>query len=189
MRPQGSPLPSVLDEAGGQTRRWGVGRSGSLKAASETSVSRLKRVGEGLFPSLLPFVSPSPVSTGSLAQQYAHPSASLHPHSPHPQPSATPTGQQQSQHGGSHPAPSPVQVSAPPPGNRWGGRGAPPLGCSPPGGRAGAPLGEGSVAKTRRNACPMQILLPSFSGRSFSQGVENECIYDGCTSWGWGRVT
>jgi hypothetical protein len=49
------------------------------------------------------------VSTGSLAQQYAHPSAPLHPHPPHPQPSATPTGQQQSQHGGSHPAPSPVQ--------------------------------------------------------------------------------
>nr|XP_038946075.1 ataxin-2 isoform X6 [Rattus norvegicus] len=49
------------------------------------------------------------VSTGSLAQQYAHPNATLHPHPPHPQPSATPTGQQQSQHGGSHPAPSPVQ--------------------------------------------------------------------------------
>ncbi|XP_006894732.1 PREDICTED: ataxin-2 [Elephantulus edwardii] len=49
------------------------------------------------------------VSTGSLAQQYAHPSATLHPHPPHPQPAATPTGQQQSQHGGSHPAPSPVQ--------------------------------------------------------------------------------
>uniref|UniRef100_A0A8D0BQF1 Ataxin 2 n=1 Tax=Salvator merianae TaxID=96440 RepID=A0A8D0BQF1_SALMN len=49
------------------------------------------------------------VSTGSLAQQYAHPSATLHPHPPHPQPSPTPTGQQQSQHGGSHPAPSPVQ--------------------------------------------------------------------------------
>ncbi|XP_015268709.1 PREDICTED: ataxin-2 isoform X2 [Gekko japonicus] len=49
------------------------------------------------------------VSTGSLAQQYAHPSATLHPHPPHPQPSATPTGQQQNQHGGSHPAPSPVQ--------------------------------------------------------------------------------
>uniref|UniRef100_A0A803T625 Ataxin 2 n=1 Tax=Anolis carolinensis TaxID=28377 RepID=A0A803T625_ANOCA len=47
------------------------------------------------------------VSTGSLAQQYAHPSATLHPH---PQPSATPTGQQQGQHGGSHPAPSPVQA-------------------------------------------------------------------------------
>lgn len=58
-------------------------------------------------PSLLPS---RPVSTGSLAQQYAHPSATLHPHPPHPQPAATPTGQQQSQHGGSHPAPSPVQV-------------------------------------------------------------------------------
>ncbi|XP_054851763.1 ataxin-2 isoform X1 [Eublepharis macularius] len=49
------------------------------------------------------------ISTGSLAQQYAHPSATLHPHPPHPQPSATPTGQQQNQHAGSHPAPSPVQ--------------------------------------------------------------------------------
>ncbi|XP_015499359.1 ataxin-2 isoform X4 [Parus major] len=49
------------------------------------------------------------ISTGSLAQQYAHPNATLHPHPPHPQPSATPTGQQQSQHAGSHPAPSPVQ--------------------------------------------------------------------------------
>ncbi|XP_043353831.1 ataxin-2 isoform X14 [Dermochelys coriacea] len=50
------------------------------------------------------------ISTGSLAQQYAHPNATLHPHPPHPQPSATPTGQQQSQHAGSHPAPSPVQA-------------------------------------------------------------------------------
>ncbi|XP_055963182.1 ataxin-2 isoform X6 [Sorex fumeus] len=49
------------------------------------------------------------ISTGSLAQQYAHPNATLHPHPPHPQPSATPTGQQPNQHGGSHPAPSPVQ--------------------------------------------------------------------------------
>ncbi|XP_069475627.1 ataxin-2 isoform X10 [Ambystoma mexicanum] len=49
------------------------------------------------------------VSTGSLAQQYAHANATLHQHPPHPQPSATPTGQQQSQHGGSHPAASPVQ--------------------------------------------------------------------------------
>nr|XP_044988036.1 ataxin-2 isoform X4 [Jaculus jaculus] len=49
------------------------------------------------------------ISTGSLAQQYAHPNATLHPHPPHPQPSATPTAQQQGQHGGSHPAPSPVQ--------------------------------------------------------------------------------
>ncbi|XP_055002584.1 ataxin-2 isoform X14 [Sorex araneus] len=49
------------------------------------------------------------ISTGSLAQQYAHPNATLHPHPPHPQPSATPTGQQPNQHSGSHPAPSPVQ--------------------------------------------------------------------------------
>ncbi|XP_063820458.1 ataxin-2 isoform X8 [Pseudophryne corroboree] len=49
------------------------------------------------------------ISTSSLAQQYAHPNAALHQHPPHPQPSATPTGQQQSQHGGNHPAPSPVQ--------------------------------------------------------------------------------
>ncbi|XP_066466101.1 ataxin-2 isoform X1 [Tiliqua scincoides] len=49
------------------------------------------------------------ISTGTLAQQYPHPSATLHPHPPHPQPSATPTGQQQGQHGGSHPVPSPVQ--------------------------------------------------------------------------------
>ncbi|XP_026581176.1 ataxin-2-like [Pseudonaja textilis] len=62
-----------------------------------------------LFPTALS-LSLCPVSTGSLAQQYAHPSATLHPHSPHPQPSATPTGQQQTQHGGNHPAPSPVQA-------------------------------------------------------------------------------
>ncbi|XP_053329047.1 ataxin-2 isoform X2 [Spea bombifrons] len=49
------------------------------------------------------------ISTNSLAQQYAHPNAALHPHPQHPQPSATPTGQQQNQHGGSHAAPSPVQ--------------------------------------------------------------------------------
>uniref|UniRef100_A0A3B4DQG7 Sm domain-containing protein n=1 Tax=Pygocentrus nattereri TaxID=42514 RepID=A0A3B4DQG7_PYGNA len=46
-----------------------------------------------------------------IPQQYPHPSATLHPHPQHPQPSATPTGQAQqgTQHGGSHPAPSPVQ--------------------------------------------------------------------------------
>ncbi|XP_062890700.1 ataxin-2 isoform X1 [Mobula hypostoma] len=50
------------------------------------------------------------VSPGPIHQQYApHPTATLHPHPPHPQPSATPTGQQQGQHAGSHPAQSPVQ--------------------------------------------------------------------------------
>ncbi|XP_035386028.1 ataxin-2 isoform X2 [Electrophorus electricus] len=46
-----------------------------------------------------------------IPQQYPHPSATLHPHPQHPQPSATPTGQAQqgAQHGGSHAAPSPVQ--------------------------------------------------------------------------------
>lgn len=50
-----------------------------------------------------------------MPQQYPHPSATLHPHPQHPQPSATPTGQAQQggppQHGGppSHPAASPVQ--------------------------------------------------------------------------------
>ncbi|KAA8592723.1 hypothetical protein FQN60_018178 [Etheostoma spectabile] len=49
------------------------------------------------------------------SQQYPHPSATLHPHPQHPQPSATPTGQGQQggpqQHGGppNHPAASPVQ--------------------------------------------------------------------------------
>uniref|UniRef100_M3ZMN8 Ataxin 2 n=1 Tax=Xiphophorus maculatus TaxID=8083 RepID=M3ZMN8_XIPMA len=55
------------------------------------------------------------VSPGPMPQQYPHPSATLHPHPQHPQPSATPTGQPQQggppQHGGppSHPAASPVQ--------------------------------------------------------------------------------
>ncbi|XP_015221685.1 ataxin-2 isoform X5 [Lepisosteus oculatus] len=51
------------------------------------------------------------VSQGPIPQQYTHPNATLHPHPQHPQPSATPTGQQQQQgqHTGSHPAPSPVQ--------------------------------------------------------------------------------
>uniref|UniRef100_A0A8C7DCB1 Ataxin 2 n=1 Tax=Oncorhynchus kisutch TaxID=8019 RepID=A0A8C7DCB1_ONCKI len=46
------------------------------------------------------------VSQGPMPQQYAHPNTTLHP-----QPSATPTGQSQQgvQHGGNHPAPSPVQ--------------------------------------------------------------------------------
>uniref|UniRef100_A0A3B3QNY4 Ataxin 2 n=1 Tax=Paramormyrops kingsleyae TaxID=1676925 RepID=A0A3B3QNY4_9TELE len=46
------------------------------------------------------------VSPGPMPQPYSHPGAALHP-----QPSATPTGQQQQQgqHAGSHPAPSPVQ--------------------------------------------------------------------------------
>ncbi|XP_077571282.1 ataxin-2 isoform X4 [Stigmatopora nigra] len=52
------------------------------------------------------------VSPGPMPQQYAHPSATLHPH---PQPSATPTGQGQQggppQHGGppNHPAAGPAQ--------------------------------------------------------------------------------
>ncbi|XP_061527947.1 ataxin-2 isoform X2 [Phycodurus eques] len=55
------------------------------------------------------------VSPGPMPQQYPHPSATLHPHQQHPQPSATPTGQAQQggppQHGGppNHPAASPVQ--------------------------------------------------------------------------------
>ncbi|XP_078026756.1 ataxin-2 isoform X9 [Epinephelus lanceolatus] len=55
------------------------------------------------------------VSPGPMPQQYPHPSATLHPHPQHPQPSATPTGQGQQggppQHGGppNHPAASPVQ--------------------------------------------------------------------------------
>ncbi|MGH0120884.1 UNVERIFIED_CONTAM: hypothetical protein FKN15_014068, partial [Acipenser sinensis] len=49
------------------------------------------------------------VSQGPIPQQYTHPNATLHHHPQHPQPSATPTGQQQGQHAGSHPAPSPVQ--------------------------------------------------------------------------------
>ncbi|XP_078277711.1 ataxin-2 isoform X7 [Rhinoraja longicauda] len=51
------------------------------------------------------------VSPGPIHQQYApHPTATLHSHPPHPQQSATPTGQQQGQHAGSHPAQSPVQI-------------------------------------------------------------------------------
>ncbi|XP_060927363.1 ataxin-2 isoform X7 [Limanda limanda] len=55
------------------------------------------------------------VSQGPMPQQYPHPSATLHAHQQHPQPSATPTGQGQQggpqQHGGppNHPAASPVQ--------------------------------------------------------------------------------
>ncbi|XP_073695896.1 ataxin-2 isoform X1 [Garra rufa] len=51
------------------------------------------------------------VSSTPIPQQFQHPSSTLHPHPQHPQPSATPTGQPQqgNQHGGSHPAPSPVQ--------------------------------------------------------------------------------
>lgn len=51
------------------------------------------------------------VSQTPIPQQFPHPSSTLHPHPQHPQPSATPTGQPQqgAQHGGSHPAPSPVQ--------------------------------------------------------------------------------
>ncbi|CAK6950664.1 ataxin-2 isoform X10 [Scomber scombrus] len=57
------------------------------------------------------------VSQQPMPQQYPHPSATLHPHPQHPQPSATPTGQGQQggppQHGGppNHPAASPVQHS------------------------------------------------------------------------------
>ncbi|KAM4575900.1 ataxin-2 isoform 9-T9 [Odontesthes bonariensis] len=57
------------------------------------------------------------VSQGPMPQQYPHPSATLHHHPQHPQPSATPTGQGQQggppQHGGppNHPAASPVQHS------------------------------------------------------------------------------
>ncbi|XP_016326753.1 ataxin-2-like isoform X6 [Sinocyclocheilus anshuiensis] len=64
-------------------------------------------------PSLVSSSTTQYVSPAPLPQQYPHPSSTLHPHSQHPQPSATPTGQPQqgTQHGGSHPAPSPVQHS------------------------------------------------------------------------------
>ncbi|XP_059403845.1 ataxin-2-like isoform X6 [Carassius carassius] len=62
-------------------------------------------------PSLVSSSTTQYVSHAPIPQQYPHPSSTLHPHSQHPQPSATPTGQPQqgTQHGGSHPAPSPVQ--------------------------------------------------------------------------------
>lgn len=70
----------------------------------------------GLIPVMLTIAdSYLTVSQGPMHQQYPHPSATLHPHPQHPQPSATPTGQAQQggppQHGGppSHPAASPVQ--------------------------------------------------------------------------------
>uniref|UniRef100_G3NSL2 Sm domain-containing protein n=1 Tax=Gasterosteus aculeatus aculeatus TaxID=481459 RepID=G3NSL2_GASAC len=56
------------------------------------------------------------LSQGPMPQQYAHPSATLHPHQQHPQPSATPTGQGQQggpqQHGGppNHPAATAAQA-------------------------------------------------------------------------------
>ncbi|XP_042613252.1 ataxin-2-like isoform X7 [Cyprinus carpio] len=64
-------------------------------------------------PSLVSSSTTQYVSPAHIPQQYPHPSSTLHPHSQHPQPSATPTGQPQQgpQHGGSHPAPSPVQHS------------------------------------------------------------------------------
>ncbi|XP_073806979.1 ataxin-2 isoform X21 [Danio rerio] len=62
-------------------------------------------------PSLVSSSTTQYVSQTPIPQQFPHPSSTLHPHPQHPQPSATPTGQPQqgTQHGGSHPAPSPVQ--------------------------------------------------------------------------------
>uniref|UniRef100_A0A8B9JHU6 Ataxin 2 n=1 Tax=Astyanax mexicanus TaxID=7994 RepID=A0A8B9JHU6_ASTMX len=79
----------------------------SLVSSSTTQYGEQTHTMYGKNPSLN-FVFSAPIP-----QQYPHPSATLHPHPQHPQPSATPTGQAQqgTQHGGSHPAPSPVQHS------------------------------------------------------------------------------
>uniref|UniRef100_A0AAR2KBJ7 Sm domain-containing protein n=1 Tax=Pygocentrus nattereri TaxID=42514 RepID=A0AAR2KBJ7_PYGNA len=78
----------------------------SLVSSSTTQYGEQTHTMYGKDPNL----NPNPFSA-PIPQQYPHPSATLHPHPQHPQPSATPTGQAQqgTQHGGSHPAPSPVQ--------------------------------------------------------------------------------
>lgn len=179
MRPQGSPLPSVLDAAGGQTRRWGGGRSGSLKGASE------KRVG-GPFPIPPAFCLPLPSFHRFPRSAVCPPQRQPAPAQPPPAALGHPHGAAAVAARGEPPGPQPGAGECPP--RAAGGvEGEPPLwAAAPQGDGQGLPWERGGWPKTRRNTCPMQILLPSFSGRSFLQGVENECIYDGCTSWGWG---
>uniref|UniRef100_A0AAY5KDU2 LsmAD domain-containing protein n=1 Tax=Esox lucius TaxID=8010 RepID=A0AAY5KDU2_ESOLU len=92
----------------GQARMMGPpshGQPGQLVSSTTTQYGEQTHTMYGKTrPSL------NPLSQGPMPPQYAHPNAALHHHH-HPQPSATPTGQaqQSGQHGGSHPAPSPVQ--------------------------------------------------------------------------------
>uniref|UniRef100_A0A8C9WGR3 Ataxin 2 n=1 Tax=Scleropages formosus TaxID=113540 RepID=A0A8C9WGR3_SCLFO len=83
----------------------------SLVSSSTTQYAEQTHAMYGKCPPALSVSKLLPMSPGPIPQSYSHPSATLH--AQHPQPSATPTGQQQQgQHAGSHPAPSPVQHQA-----------------------------------------------------------------------------